>query len=78
MACKAMETSVQKIPVQSRLIESIYFNPDDGKLHLRMHGGEVRLFEGVPEKEVEAMTEAPSPGRYYIDNIRSRYPRLAA
>lgn len=69
---------MQKIPIQSRLIESIYFSSNDGKLHLRMHGGEVRLFEGVPEKEVWALTEAPSPGRYYIDKIRECYPRLAA
>lgn len=70
---------MQKIvSVKSRLIESIYFNPDDGKLHLRLQNGEVRLFDGVPEAEVKAMVEAPSPGHYYMHNIRKRYPRLAA
>lgn len=69
---------MREVPVRSRLIESIYFSSSDGQLHLRLHGGEIRKFNSVPEHEIHAMIRAASPGRYYMDNIRKDYPRIAA
>ena len=69
---------MKEIPVSSRIIQSIYFSPEDGQLRLRFRNGEDRLFTGVPEYDVQAMAEAPSPGQYYIDHIRTRFRRLAA
>ena len=71
-------TAVKELPVTSRIISSVYFSPEDGKLRLRFANGEERLFEGVPEKAVKAMVRAESPGMYYIRNIREVYRRLAA
>ncbi len=68
---------MRNLPVKSGLIECIYFSPEDGQLHLRLRDGKVRVFAEVPELEVQAMIEAPSPGHYYIDKIRNRYTRLA-
>lgn len=69
---------MKQIPVTSRIIQSIYFSPDDGQLRIRFHNGEERLFAGVPESEAQALCEAPSPGMHYIDHIRTQFQRLAA
>ncbi|WP_313606857.1 KTSC domain-containing protein [Rhizobium sp.] len=69
---------MRNVPVKSNLVKSIYFSQDDGQLHLRLQDGVVRRFIGVPESEVNALVEAPSPGHYYIYNIRKKYSRLVA
>lgn len=69
---------MKEVPVTSRIIESIYFSPEDGKLRLHFKNGEDRLFAGVGDCDVQAMVEAPSPGQYYIDHIRTRFRRIAA
>ncbi|MBX9457261.1 MAG: KTSC domain-containing protein [Rhizobium sp.] len=69
---------MQAVPVTSDLIEAVYFSAVDGRLRIRMRDGEERLFSGVSEGEVTALASAPSPGTYYIENIRTRYPRIAA
>jgi hypothetical protein len=69
---------MQKIPVQSRIVNAVYFSQDDGKLRIRFKNGEERLFDGVPEAVVQEMVTAESPGSYYIENIRKNFTRLAA
>ncbi len=64
--------------VMSRMIDSIYFSQEDGQLRIKMHNGEERLFKGVDEAEAIAFVSADSPGRYYTNNIRSKYERVAA
>ena len=70
--------AMQALPVTSRMIEAVYFNPEDGLLRLRFRNGEERLFEGVPYLEVLAMTQSPSPGRFYAEKIRPNYTKIAA
>lgn len=74
----AVESYMRELPVQSKIIKAVYFSPEDGRLRIRFQGGEERLFENVPEEEAENLAAAPSPGEYYIENIRSRFPRAAA
>lgn len=69
---------MKELPVKSRIIKSAYFSPLDGQLRLCFKNGEDRLFTGVPEHDAQALVEAPSPGQYYIDHIRTRFKRLAA
>ncbi len=69
---------MQQVPVQSRIITSVYFSPTDGKLRICFKNGEERQFSGVDEGAVVEMCEAPSPGQYYIDFIRTRFARIAA
>ncbi len=64
--------------VMSRMIDSVYFSPEDGQLRIRMHDGGERLFKGVDEAEAIAFVSADSPGRYYAENIRSKYERVVA
>jgi hypothetical protein len=69
---------MHEVPVKSRIIDAIYFDPADGQLRLLFKNGEDRLFTGVPQYDVQAMVDASSPGQYYIDHIRTRFRRLAA
>jgi hypothetical protein len=69
---------VEELSVESKIIKSVYFSQEDGRLRICFKNGEERLFEGVPSSEVHAMTVAPSPGHYYLDRIRTRFRRLAA
>ena len=66
------------LPVTSNMIQAVYFSQEDGKLRIRMHNGQERLFQGVSQEEAEALVKAPSPGRHYVEQIRTRFPRLAA
>ena len=69
---------VEELSVTSKIIKSVYFSQEDGRLRICFKNGEERLFEGVPSSEAHAMTVAPSPGHYYLDRIRTRFRRLAA
>jgi hypothetical protein len=69
---------MKSLPVNSRIIQNVYFNQEDGQLHICFKNGEERLFTGVPEKEAVAMCKAKSPGQHYIDHIRKQFPRIAA
>ncbi|KQQ61558.1 MULTISPECIES: KTSC domain-containing protein [Rhizobium/Agrobacterium group] len=69
---------MKSVPVNSRIIQNVYFSQEDGQLHICFKNGEERLFIGVPEHEVTAMCVAKSPGQHYIDRIRNQYKRIAA
>jgi hypothetical protein len=69
---------LQPLAVQSRIIKTVYFSQQHGRLMIRFNNGQERIFEGVAEEEANALISAPSPGQHYIDNIRHRYRRMAA
>lgn len=69
---------MQSLPVQSRIIKTVYFSPENGRLLIRFKNGEERHFADVPEVVVKTLVQAPSPGQYYLDVIRKQFPRLAA
>lgn len=68
---------MKSIDVSSRIIKSVYFNPEGGQLMLCFKNGEERRFEGVPVAAVEEMAQSKSPGTYYIKEIRTKYRRAA-
>ena len=69
---------MQKLPIQSRIIESAYFHPEDGQLQIRFRNGEEGRFEGLAQSDAAALCAAPSPGQHYLEHIRKRFRRLAA
>jgi hypothetical protein len=75
---KTGQKTMHEVPVKSRIIQNVYFSQEDGRLRICFRNGEERLFEGVPVDDVNTMVAAPSPGQYYIDQIRKRYRRIAA
>ena len=68
---------MKKIPIKSKIVSSIQFSSEDGKLRIFFRNGEERLFTDVPESIVEEMVTASSPGNYYIEHIRTNFRRLA-
>lgn len=68
---------MKELPVSSKIIRSVFFSAEDGKLRVCFKNGEERLFTGVPEDEATAMVSAASPGQHYIDNVRLRFKRVA-
>ena len=73
-----VDLSMHQLPVTSKAINSVYFDPNDGRLRIRFHNGESRLFAGVSEADAAALVAAPSPGQHYVEHIRKQFPRLAA
>lgn len=69
---------MRQMPIKSRIIQSVYFNQDDGQLRICFKNGEERRFKGVSEEAVAALCTSPSPGQFYIDHIRGAYKRVAA
>lgn len=69
---------MKNVPVHSRIIQSVYFSPVDGRLRICFKNGEERQFIGVAEHEVVSLCGAASPGQHYIDHIRKRFTRVAA
>lgn len=68
---------MQELPVSSKIIKSVFFRPDDGRLFIRFKNGEERHFTGVPQKAALAMVKASSPGQHYIEHIRMQFERVA-
>ncbi|MGV3552847.1 KTSC domain-containing protein [Rhizobium sp.] len=66
-----------ELPVTATMIQSVYFSPQDGRLRIRMHDGEERLFQGVRQEDAEALVAAPSPDQHYIEEITARFSRAA-
>jgi hypothetical protein len=73
---KTEAKQVEELSVKSKIIKSVYFSQEGGRLRICFRNGEERLFEGVPSSEAHAMTAAPSPGHDYLDRIRTRFRRL--
>ena len=69
---------MEQLTVTSRIIQSVYFSQEDRRLRVCFKNGEQRLFTDVPPEEAIAMVNAASPGQHYIDNVRTRFRRLAA
>ncbi|MDR7145227.1 KTSC domain-containing protein [Rhizobium sp. BE258] len=69
---------MKNLPVDSRIIQNVYFSKEDGQLWIRFKNGEERRFTGVPEDAAQAMCSANSPGQHYIEFIRTQFKRVAA
>ncbi|MDM9626643.1 KTSC domain-containing protein [Rhizobium sp. S152] len=72
------QAKMEPLTVKSTLIDAVYFSQEDGRLRVCLSNGEERQFEGVAESDVIAMVTSQSPGQYYIQNVRSRFRRIAA
>lgn len=70
--------ATQRLPVMSALIEVVYFSPADGRLRIRMRNGEEQIFGDVDEGAVNSLVTAPSPGTYYLEHIKDKFPKRAA
>jgi hypothetical protein len=67
-----------ELKVDSRIISFLAYDHERHYLRIEFKNGAVRIFSGVPLKTVNALVSARSPGTYYIDHIRTIFPRLSA
>ena len=68
---------MQQVNVKSRMIESIHFSQEDGKLRVCFVNGAEKHFTGVPAAVVSEMVSCTSPGNYYLERVRNVYRRAA-
>ncbi|MGN6520423.1 MAG: KTSC domain-containing protein [Dokdonella sp.] len=66
--------SMDMIPVHSSAIGAIGYDAATRLMKIRFVDGNTYDFCGVPPQVFEGLRTAPSPGRYYADNVRDRYP----
>lgn len=63
-----------KIPVNSKLISSIYYQPDSESLDINFQTSKTRVYHEVPSVVVDTLLSSDSPGWYYTRNIKGCYP----
>ncbi|BCH23755.1 hypothetical protein MesoLjLc_34130 [Mesorhizobium sp. L-8-10] len=57
----------------SSVVRPIRYAPDDDELEVRLVNGTAYLYFEVPWIVVDAFREAPSPGRFFNQEIVNRY-----
>ena len=64
----------EMIPVRSTAITAAGYDPRVRKMYIRFPSGDVYDFCGVPRSVFDELIKAPSPGTYYYEHVRGRYP----
>lgn len=62
--------------LRSRLIEAIEYRDETRRLKVYLTNGQRREHDSVPKGVVAGLTRAWPPGRFYMMEIRGRYPSL--
>ncbi|AYD00659.1 hypothetical protein NCHU2750_12680 [Neorhizobium sp. NCHU2750] len=63
------------VRLKSQLIETVEYNEQRRMLRISLIDGSKRMFSEVPKSTVDGLILARSPGTYYINHIRTQYPR---
>lgn len=63
---------MQFFKVESSNIDAVAW--EDNKLFVRFHHGGVYRYDGVPYHVFPNMVNAPSVGKFFISEVKSRYP----
>lgn len=66
-----------KIAVKSELIAFVRYRERDQRLAVTFNDGSTREYGLVPLEVVDALKSVPSPGRYYVEEIRHSFPRIS-
>lgn len=64
---------MDRTPVSSSNLRSVGYDAETQTLEIEFHKGGIYQYYGVPEYEYESLISASSIGRYFIDNIKTRY-----
>ncbi|WP_430241048.1 KTSC domain-containing protein [Neorhizobium sp. DAR64861/K0K2] len=60
--------------LNSSLFDAAAYDEGAERLRLFMKNGQIREFETVPVQIFQQLAGSRSPGQYYIENIRSKFP----
>jgi len=71
---EAAEDFPPRVPVRSTSLRSVGYNPETRELDLEFKEGRLYRYGGVPPEVHEELLHAPSLGRYFLANVRGRYP----
>ena len=63
------------IPLVSSNLQAYSYDPQDQTLQVRFKSGRVYSYATVPAHVAEGLTSAPSPGRYFNEQIRDVFPQ---
>ncbi|MGH3468522.1 MAG: KTSC domain-containing protein [Thermocrispum sp.] len=65
---------MKRTPVESTVLRSIGYDADEGILEIEFVSDDVYRYFVVPRSVHTALMESDSPGRYFNQTIRDRYP----
>jgi hypothetical protein len=65
---------MKRIPVESRCLTAVGYDPRRHILELEFHGGGVYQYPSVPAAVHRALLAAESLGAYFNAQIKNRYP----
>jgi hypothetical protein len=61
-------------PLESKLLAAAAYIASRRRLYLRFHSGEVYCYFTFPADQYQEFLGAESQGRYFLSNIRNRFP----
>lgn len=64
---------MKHVPVVSSMIASVGHDADTNTLEVRFNNGRVYTYTDVPVDAFDALVDAPSVGKHFLDNIRDQY-----
>jgi len=65
---------MERVPLNSRSVASVGYEPSKGVLEIEFRSGEVYEYFLVPESAFSELLDAPSAGEYVSNQVRGRYP----
>lgn len=65
---------MKRVPVESKVLRSVGYDADQRILEIEFLSDEVYRYFVVPRSVHAALMESESPGRYFNQTIRDRYP----
>ncbi len=63
---------MERKPVTSSMIREVGY--EDATLEIDFHKGGTYQYSGVPQEEYDSLMSADSCGKYFLANIKDKYP----
>jgi KTSC domain len=63
----------QSVPLRSSMLPGASYDDETNQLTVEFKNGREYTHDNVPGDIFAGLVAAPSPGRYYLDNIKSKF-----
>ncbi|GAA1523681.1 putative dinucleotide-binding enzyme [Microbacterium ginsengiterrae] len=73
-AAAAATPRIERVPVESSALRSVGYRADLAVLEIEFVSGDVYRYHAVPASVHDALMDAESHGRFFLDRIRDVYP----
>jgi hypothetical protein len=64
---------MERMPVQSSLVQSVGYDPTSAVLEVELHNGKIYQYRDVPRSVFDGLMASSSKGDYFNANIRTKY-----